>query len=112
MKKLIAILVLAFAVPLAPVACSTPPSARVVQVQSLKAVGQTAESAVALSAQLYQGGKITRAQARAVMDFYDDRFQPVYRLAVQAVNANLNSMASADLTALAQQLSALVASYQ
>lgn len=115
MKKLIPYILIAAlgcALPSFFSACSTAPSARVIQVQTLKAVGQSAESAVALSAQLYRDGKITAAQARQVMDFYDTRFQPTYRLAVAAVNANLDSIASPDVLALANQLSALVISFQ
>jgi len=88
------------------------PSARVVQVQTLKAVGQSTESAVSLSAQLYRDAKITPAQARQVMDFYDQKFQPAYRVAVVAVNSNLDSIASPDLANLAAQLSALVVQFQ
>lgn len=94
------------------VGCSTAPSARVVQVQTLKAVGQSAEAAVALSAQLYNGGTISAAQARQVIDFYNTKFQPAFRLAVSAVNANLDSIASPDVASLASQLAALVASFQ
>lgn len=88
------------------------PSARVAQVQTLKGVGQAAEASVELSAQLYRDGRITPAQARQVADFYDQKFQPAYRLAVAAVNANLDSIASPDVAALASQLSALVVSFQ
>lgn len=112
MKKLLILVLLAVALPVAQTGCSTPPSARVVQVQSLKAVGQTAEAAVVLAAQLYQAKTITAQQANAVNVFYDTRFQPAFRLAVAAVNANLDSVASPDLVGLAQQLSSLVASYQ
>ena len=91
--------------------CGTPPGARVVQVQSLKAAGHTAESAVALSAQLFRDGKISAGQARDVLDFYNTRFQPVFRLAVQSANSNLDSVASPDLLSLASQLSSLVASF-
>lgn len=104
MKKFLALLAFAFAAVFGGVAftaCTAPPSARVVQVQSLKAVGESAESAVTLSAQLYRAGTITPAQARAVMDFYDGKFQPAFRLAVAAVNANLDSLASPDVAALA-----------
>lgn len=93
------------------VGCSSPPSARVVQVQSLKAVGQSAEAAVTLSANLYGAGQITAVQARQVMDFYNQKFQPAFRVAVSAVNANLDSIASPDLQALANQLSNLVAAF-
>ncbi len=91
--------------------CANPPSARVVQVQSLKAVGHAAESAVSLAANLYASNRITAAQAKQVMEFYDQRFQPAFRLAVAAVNANLESAASPDLLALVTQLSTLVASF-
>jgi hypothetical protein len=94
------------------VACSTPPNERVVQVQTLKAVGHTAESAVAASAQFYAAGRITAAQARQVMDIYDKRFQPAFRVAVNAVNANLDSVASPELVAIAAELSALVLTFQ
>ncbi len=80
--------------------------------QTLKAVGHSAEAAVQLSAQLYQGGKITAAQARSVIDFYDTRFQPAYRIAAAAAKADLSGPASPDVSALASQLLALVASYQ
>lgn len=91
--------------------CVAPPSARVVQVQSLKAVGHSAEAAVSLAANLYATNRITAAQAREVMAFYDQRFQPAFRLAVAAVSANLDSVASPDLVALATQLSSLVATF-
>lgn len=112
MKKLLLILSLAVAMPIIHSGCSTPPSARVVQVQSLKAVGHAAESAVALSAQLYRDGKITSAQAYKVAYHFDRQFQPAFRLAVAAVNANLDSAASPDLVALAAQLSSLVVQFQ
>jgi parvulin-like peptidyl-prolyl isomerase len=91
--------------------CSTPPPARVVQVQSLKAVGQSAEAAVTLTANLYAAHQITGTQARQVMDFYDQKFQPAFRVAVAAVNANMDSIASPDLQGLANQLSNLVATF-
>lgn len=88
------------------------PSSRVVQVQTLKVVGHTAEAAVAASAQLYASGKITAEQARQVMDIYDKQFQPAYRVAVNAVNANLDSIASPELVTIAAQLSALILTFK
>lgn len=110
MKKLLLLVTLALCAPIF-TACSTPPSARVVQVQTLKAVGQAAESTVVLAGHLYAGGTITAAQDRAVNTFYDTRFQPAFRLAVAAVNANLDSVASSDIAALGLQLSDLLASF-
>ena len=112
MKRLLFAVALSIAPIALQTACQTAPSARVVQVQTLKAVGQSAEAAVALSAQLYQSGTITAVQARQVIDFYDKQFQPVFRVAVAAVQSNLDSAASPDLVNLAAQLSALVIKFQ
>lgn len=115
MKKILSLVLLAVAFtasPLSFTACKTAPASRVAQVQTLKAVGHTAEAAVSSSAQLYAAGTITAAQAREVMDFYNLRFQPAFRIAVNAVNSNLDSVAAPELAALAAQLSALVLTYQ
>lgn len=103
---------LIFAAPVALVVtgCGNP-SSRVTQVQTLKAVGHTAESAVALSAQLYRDKRITADQARAVNVLFDTKFQPAFRVAVNAVQMNLDSVASPELIDLAAQLSNLVSSY-
>lgn len=114
MKKLLTLLALAFfavALPVSQTGCAAP-SQRVVQVQTLKAVGHTAEAAVATSAQLYAAHQITDKQALDVIDFFNLKFQPAYRVAVNAVNANLDSIASPELASLATQLALLVASYQ
>jgi len=114
-KRIVSLLCLAVAlvfIPAGLTSCKSPPSERVAQVQTLKAVGHTADAAVATSAQLYAGKQITAEQARAVNAFYDQRFQPAYRIAVNAVNANLDSIASPELVALAAELSALVLTYQ
>jgi len=112
MKKLLFIFALAFATPLIVTSCKTSPSTQNVEVQSLKATGQSAEAAVELSAQLYRDHKITDAQARQVMDFFNNRFEPAYNLAVAAAKSDLSSVASPDLMNLAIQLSALVVSFQ
>lgn len=107
MRTILIIFCLAFAFPVTP-GCTTPPSARVVAVQTLRAVGATAEAAVATSAQLFKDGRITAQQARDVMAFYDSKFQPAFRLAVTASKSNLDSIASPDLVTLATQLTTLV----
>jgi hypothetical protein len=88
--------------------CSTPPTERTAAVQTLKAVGHSAEAAVELSAKLYQDGRITAAQARQVLDLYNLKFQPAYRVAVTAAQADLSSAASPDLLRLANDLTQLV----
>ena len=92
--------------------CGTPPSQRVVTVQTLKAVGETAEAAVKVSAGLYASHQISDVQARAVIALYDQRFQPAFRVAVATANADLSSIASPELLNIAAQLSQLVASYK
>lgn len=112
MKTLIRFLALAvFAVtlPTIQIGCSTPPNERVVAVQSLKAVGQTAEAAMDEVVQLFKAGKITAAQDRAISDFYDQKFQPAFRIAKNAVNGDLSSLASPDISGLLGQLLTLVA---
>lgn len=107
-------LILACALCLAPVinvGCPTVPNQRVVAVQTLLAVGQTAEVAVELSAQLYKEGTITASQARSVIDLYNGRFLPVFRAAVTAAKSDLSTLASTDLARLASELVALVGSF-
>lgn len=114
MKKLFTILALAFFATAMPVytGCKTAPSARNVQYATLKAVGDTADAAVSLSAHLYAQGTLTADQARQVKDFYDQKFQPAYRLAVNAAKADLSTVASPDLSSLASQLSDLLVKFQ
>lgn len=112
MRKLFLVIALAFSAPVLVTSCSTAPSARVAQVQTLKAVGNSADAAVALSAQLFRDNRITAVQAREVITFYNTKFQPAFRLAVSMVNANLDSLASPDLISLASQLASLVIQFQ
>jgi hypothetical protein len=91
--------------------CSTAPSERVNQVTTLKIVGASADASMKLAAQLLKDGKISREQWQKAADFFDFRFQPAYGLAVTAVQANLDSVASPDLVNLSTQLASLIASY-
>ncbi len=111
MKRLILILCLACAPVALFTSCSQAPSERVVYVQTLKTIGQTAETTLAVSARLYQAGDISPAQAHSVAVYYDQVFQPAFRTAVYAAKANLDTVASPDLIAIAQQLSSLVSSF-
>lgn len=88
--------------------CSTAPAGRVVQVQTLKAVGHSAEAVVASAAQLYAAGTISADQAKQITAFYDTKFQPAFRVAVTAVNSNLDITAPEDLVLLSTQLAALL----
>ncbi len=111
MKKLLVLMIVAVLGVCSPAfitGCSTPPSARVAQVQTLKAVGHSAEAVVSSAAQLYAAGTITPEQAKLIMSFYDTKFQPAYRVAVTAVNSNLDLTAPDDLVLLSSQLAALL----
>lgn len=114
MKKLILIACLMFApvTVLFTSSCASSPVTQNVTVQTLKSVGQSAETTVTLSAKLYQSGTITPAQARVVFDFYNQKFQPAFRVAVTAAHSDLSSLASPDVLALAAQLSSLVVQFQ
>lgn len=101
-------LALPAAAPLALSGCATPVNQRVVAGQTLKATGQAAEAAVALSAQLYAEGRLSPAVARAVLDFYNDRWQPAYRLALTAAQADPATPAPTQLLALLAQLQGMV----
>lgn len=88
------------------------PTTRNATVATLLTVGHTAEAAVSLSAQLYADGKITEAQAYAVFDGYNNKFQPAYRIARAAAKFDPNAIAPLELVSLASELTNLVNSYR
>jgi hypothetical protein len=108
MKNLLLLLILAVSVPLAQTGCSTAPSSRVSEVQTLKIVGATAKTGMNAATQLLKDGKITVAQWQKVATFYDTKFQLTFALAVAAAQSDLSSVASPDLLALAAQFASLV----
>ena len=91
-------------------ACSSPAS-RVAQVTTLKVLGASVDETMKVSAGLFHDGRITLTQWARIAAFHDQKFQPAYRLAVAAVQADLSSVASPDLIALAAQLLGLVKTY-
>jgi hypothetical protein len=107
-RLIIFLVSLAFvATPLAQTGCSTAPSARVVQAQTLRTVGETAKATMQTAATLLKQGQITVKQYQAIAQFYDLRFQPAYGFAVDATKSEL-SVASPDMVALLGELIALV----
>jgi hypothetical protein len=92
------------------VGCTT--TSQVQAGQTLQAVGLAVDAAMKTAAGMYHNNQITAAQWAQIADIHDNKFQPAFNLAVQAVQANLSSIASPDVVALASQLSALVASFQ
>lgn len=88
--------------------CTTPVNQRVVAGQTIKAAGQAAEAALTLSAQLYAAGRISPAVARGHLDFFDQRWQPAYRVALAAVASDTGAPAPAQLLALLAQFQAMI----
>ncbi len=85
------------------------PSARVVEAKTLASVGATAKAGIDTAAQLLAKGQITVAQYQKVAAFYDNQWQPAFKLAVAATHSDLSSLASPDLASLAVQFATLVA---
>lgn len=108
MKTLLLILALCIT-PLATTSCNTAPNARVVQVQTLGVLGSTAKAGIDGAALLLKNGKITVAQWQNASAFYDNRWQPAFRLAFLAAKSDLSSVASPDLQALANEFMSLIA---
>lgn len=109
MKRLLISILLVFTLPILP-ACSTPPSARVIQYQTLRAVGETAKTSMQAATTLLKQGKISVIQWERVAVLYDNRFQPAYRLAVLTAQSDL-ALASPDVLNLAIELSNLITEY-
>jgi len=114
MKKLHVILFAAvwlgfFSLPVLQTGCSTTPDQRVQTVQTLKVVGQSAKTSMDTATQLLKQGAITVEQWQKVASVYDNSWQPIYSVAVNAAHSNLNSVADPELIGIAAQLAALVA---
>ncbi len=75
-------------------------------------MGLTAETTVAISAQLYESGTITAKQARDIMDFYTYKFQPAFNLAVDAVQGNKTAISPESIIRLGIELSAMLSQAQ
>lgn len=107
MKKLLLILCLAVATPLAVTSCSTAPSERTQAVMTLKLLGSSRDTAMQVAGQLWRDGKIDDVRRDKIIAYHDNVFQPAYRLAVQGVQADL-TLASPDLLKLFGELQALI----
>ncbi|MCJ7823952.1 MAG: hypothetical protein MUP44_03565 [Anaerolineales bacterium] len=110
--SVVAIFGLLATLPVIQTGCTTVPNERVEVVQTLLVAGHAADGAVELSANLYRDGHISADQARSVMDFYDNKWQPAYRIATVVAKSELNSIASPELWALLGELSQLVNSFK
>lgn len=111
--RILALAVFAVAVPVLQTGCpSIPaPQKRVVAVQTLLAVAHTAEDAVKLAGDLYLAGQLTLPQMHEVVDFYNRKWKPAYKIAKDAALGDLSSAASPDVAKIASDLLALVLSF-
>jgi len=66
------------------------------------------DTGMKVAAQAYHNGQITADQWNKIAAFHDNDFLPVYNTAVQAVQADLSSIATPDVIRLAQQLGVLI----
>lgn len=89
--------------------CSNTPTTQTTKYKTLAAVGAAAQAAMDGAATTLKAGKITVPQFQRIASFYDTKFQPAFRFAVTAAQADLSSVASPDLTSLLVQLTTLVA---
>lgn len=111
MKKLLLLIILAVATPLAPLGCKTAPSERQVEVKSLLVVGTSVDAAMKVAAQLVKDGYLTGDQWGKIATAHA-RYQQAFKLAVDAVKSDLSMAAPADLVRLSTELIAIIQSYQ
>ena len=89
--------------------CVNTASSQATKYKTLAAVGAAAQVAMDSTTALLKAGKITVPQFQRIAEFYDTRFQPTFRFAVAAAQADLSSTASPDVAALLGQFTTLVA---
>lgn len=111
MKKLLLILALSFSALTVLPGCGTAPSARVVQVQTLKTVELSAKASLDTAVQLVKSGQITVLQWQAISDFYDNKLQPAFLLANSTAKADLSDPTSPQIAELSGEFLSLIASF-
>lgn len=112
LRSILFVSFIACVIPLITPGCKTPPDQRGQAVTTLKIVGASVDATMKLGAQLLYDKQITRAQWDQIAVIHDTQFQPAYNLAVAAVQANLDSVASPELIGLASQLASAIVSFQ
>lgn len=108
MKKLILIIALAGA-PFYAGCPVTTPATKTAEYKTLASVGLSAQAGMDTAAQLLKAGTISVAKFQTVASFYDNNFQPVYKLAVTIARSDLTLIANPDVVAVSSQLATLVA---
>lgn len=111
MKKLILILYLALACPLAPIGCNSSPSSRNTEVQTLLVVGNSVDLAMKAAAQAFKDGYLTGEQWGKIAVAYA-RYQQAFKLAVDTVKSDLSLAAPADIIQLSTELLTIIQSYR
>lgn len=96
------------AAPIVETACTQTASTQQVEYKTLATVGLTAKTAMDAASSLLAQKKITVAQYQTIASFYDTKFQPAYKVAVQAARSDLSTIASPDVANLAIKLASLV----
>lgn len=109
MTRLLLILFLAVATPLAVTSCQSTDQSQVVH--TLQAVGQTAKGAMDGATLLLKDGKIDGVKWQKVADIYDLKFQPAFAVAVSMAKTDLSQPSPAELVAITEEITTLVASF-
>lgn len=102
-------LLCAVTAPVLTTGCVNTASSQSTKYKTLAAVGAAAQAAMDGAATTLKAGTITVPQFQRIASFYDTKFQPAFRFAVTAAQADLSSVASPDLTSLLLQFTTLVA---
>jgi hypothetical protein len=89
--------------------CANTPTTQAAKYKTLATVGAAAQAAMDSTTALLKAGKITVPQFQKVATFYDTRFQPSFRFAVAAAQADLSTAASPDVTTLLANFLTLIA---
>jgi hypothetical protein len=105
-------LVMCFSACVSPTSSTPSAATQAAEYKTLATVGAAGKAAVDTAAQLLRANKITVAQFSKVAAIYDNKFQPAFNLALTVAQTNLTQPAPADLLAILNQLTALVASFQ
>lgn len=77
------------------------PATQLTAVQTLQTVAASTKAAMDTATALLKSGQITVTQWQAIANFYDNKFQPAFNLAVTAVGSDLTAPAGTTIADLA-----------
>jgi hypothetical protein len=96
---------LAFPLPFVTTGCF---STQVQQAKTLETVGVTAKLTLDSAAILLRDGKISVETFQRIANIYDNKFQPLFRLALARVEGNISAPSPLELVSIASELSSIL----